>query len=97
MVKMLRPPAVYEKAARGKTKFHEDFIATGRARWIRSGRLRFMPEHVLDRLLAEDIAAADAEPVEPPEPALPYDAMMRGARSRRKHQSKTTSRKRAEA
>ena len=94
MVQMLRPPACYKKSARGKTKFHADFIATGRAIWIRSGRLRFMPEHVLDRLLAEDIAAAEAEPVEPPKPALPYDAMMKGAYSKRKR-SKT--RKRAEA
>jgi hypothetical protein len=68
-MKMLRefgPEGVLARLGVGKTKFKEDYIDTGRARWVRSGRLKRMPEHEVDRLIAEDIAAAEHSPPAPP-------------------------------
>jgi hypothetical protein len=59
-MKMLREPAVLDKVAMGKTKFDKDYIKTGRAKWLYSGRVKRMPEHEVDRLIAEDIAASAA-------------------------------------
>jgi hypothetical protein len=82
-MKMLREPAVLEKMGMGKTKFDSDYIKTGRARWIRSGRIKRMPEHEVDQLIQEEIAARDAEPLAKPKPAFPHAAMLRGAHAPR--------------
>jgi hypothetical protein len=66
-MRMLREPPVLDKVGVGKTTFHERYIKTGRARWIYSGRIKRMPEHEVDRLIQEDIAAADQQPI-PPSP-----------------------------
>jgi hypothetical protein len=88
MTKMLRPPAVFEKAGVGRTKFHEVYIQTGRLRWIRNGRIRLMPEHELDQALQEDIAASNAAR-EPAKPALTREAYLKGAHKRRQVQTLT--------
>ena len=66
-MKMLREQQVIEKMAMGKTSFDTKYIKTKRAKWIYSGRIKRMPEHEVDRLIEEDIAAADDQPV-PPSP-----------------------------
>jgi hypothetical protein len=85
---MLREPAVLEKIGLGKTKFKEHYIDTGRLSWVYTGRVKRLPEHELDRVIAEDIAARDANP-QPPKPAFSRDAYMKGAHSKR-HRSKRT-------
>jgi hypothetical protein len=79
---MLREPAVLEKMGMGRTSFHVKYIATGRAHWIYDGRMKRMPEHEVDRLIAEDIAAAATKIGAPVKPAFPRTAMLKGARSR---------------
>jgi hypothetical protein len=79
-MRMLREPAVLDKIGVGKTTFDTKYIKTGRARWIYSGRIKRMPEHEVDRLIHEDIAA---EP-KPVKPALPRAAVLKGAHARRK-------------
>ena len=69
-MKMLREPDVLERMAMGKTKFDTDYIKAGRARWIRSGRMKRMPENEVDRLIQEDIDAAP----QPVKPAVPRRA-----------------------
>jgi hypothetical protein len=59
-MKMLREPGVLERMGMGKTSFDMKYIKTGRARWVRDGRIKRMPEHEVDRLIQEDIAARDA-------------------------------------
>jgi hypothetical protein len=82
-MKMLREPAVLDRMGIGKTSFDTKYIKTGRARWVRNGRVKLLPEHEVDRLIQEDIAARDAGPPVPPKPAFPRDAYMRGAHKRR--------------
>jgi len=67
-MRMLRQPAVLDLMAMGRTKFDKDYIKSGRARWIYSGRLKRMPEDVVNRLIAEDIASAES--ARPPPPAI---------------------------
>jgi hypothetical protein len=78
MLKMLREPEVLAKMAMGRTKFNLDYIKTGRARWIRTGRIKRMPEHDVDRLIQEDINAAPS----PVRPAVPRGRSRRSGRSR---------------
>ena len=80
--KMLRPPAVYDRMGLGRTTFKLKYIDTGRAQWVRDGRINRMPEDEVDRLIEEDIAAAQSAP--PVEPALPREAYLKGANARRK-------------
>jgi hypothetical protein len=82
-MKMLREPAVLDRMGMGKTSFDTKYIKTGRVRWVRDGRIKRMPEHEVDRLIAEDIAARDAWPPEPPKPALPREAYLKGSHSGR--------------
>jgi hypothetical protein len=89
-MKMLREPAVLDRMGMGKTSFNTKYIKTGRARWVRDRRIKRMPEHEVDRLIAEDIAARDTWPREPPKPALPRDAYLKGAHRGRGRAKATT-------
>ena len=91
LMKMLREPAVLDRMGMGKTSFNTKYIETGRARWVRDGRIKRMPEHEVDRLIAEDIAARDASLPEPPKPALPREAYLKGARCVRRRAKVATS------
>jgi hypothetical protein len=77
-MRMLREPDILEKMAIGKTKFKTDYVDTNRTHWIYSGRVKRLPEHEVDRLIAEDIAAA--EKAAPVKAAFPRDAYMKGTR-----------------
>ena len=68
-MRMLRERAVLDKMGMGRTSFKSKYIDTGRARWVRDGRIKRMPEHVVDGLIEEDIAAS--ETAAPPPPAIP--------------------------
>jgi hypothetical protein len=81
-MRMLREPAVLEKMGMGKTSFDTKYIKSGRARWVRAGRIKRLPEHVVDQLIAEDIQASEAER-EPPPPALPQSAVRKSADQRK--------------
>ena len=83
-MKMLREPAVLKRLGIGKTKFKTIYVDTGRVRWIYNGRTKRIPEHEIDALIAEDIAARDAEPPTPPKPALSHDACVKGSRNSRR-------------
>ena len=93
-MKMLKPPAVYEKLAMGKTSVEEKYIRTGRARWIYDGRSKRMPEHEVDRLILEDIAAADAQAKAgtKPRPAFSREQVLRGSRNSKKLTGRTGAR-----
>jgi hypothetical protein len=82
MRQMLRPPKVYERVAMGRTSFKKKYIDTGRAQWVRDGRINRMPDDVVERLIEEDIAAAKSAP--PAKPALPREAYLKGANARKK-------------
>jgi hypothetical protein len=81
-MRMLREPAVLEKMAMGKTSFDSKYIKTGRARWVRDGRIKRLPEHVVDQLIKEDIEASAAKQ-EPAPPALPESAVRKSADQRK--------------
>jgi hypothetical protein len=91
LMKMLREPAVLDRMGMGKTSFDTKYLKTGRARWVRDGRIKRMPEHEVDRLIAEDIAVRDASLPEPPKPALPREAYLKGAHSGRGRPKAATS------
>lgn len=65
-MKMLRetgPGGVLDRMGMGKTKFDADYVQTGRVRWVRNGpRMKRLPEHEVDRLIQEDIDAANGVP-----------------------------------
>jgi hypothetical protein len=76
---------VLDRMAMGKTKFQTAYIDTGRARWVRDGRMKRMPEHEVDRLIAEDCAAAEHSGPTPP--ALSREACRKGNRASRGKQA----------
>jgi len=85
-MRILREPEVLDRMGIGKTKFYDDYIKTGKARWIRLGaRAKGLPEHEVERLIDEMIAERDATPAPPP-PAVPREAMLRGAHHKRDKQ-----------
>jgi hypothetical protein len=95
VMKMLREPAVLEKMGIGRTSFDTKYIKTGRARWVRNGRVKLLPEHEVDRLIAEDIAGRDATPPSPPKPAFPREAYLKGAHAPRQGGAKAAKAKAA--
>jgi hypothetical protein len=64
--RILKPPEIYGRLGGiGKTKFHEDYVVTGKARWINLGpRTKGLTEEEVDRLVDE--AAKNREPLPPP-------------------------------
>jgi hypothetical protein len=87
-MKMLRefgPDGVLDRMGMGKTSFDQKYIKTGRARWVRNGRIKRMSDQTIDRLIAEDIAAAAQ--AEPTAPALSREACVKGSRASRRKPS----------
>jgi hypothetical protein len=63
--RILKPREIYQRLSIGKTKFHEDFVATGKVRWINLGeRSKGLTEEEVDRLVDE--VARNREPLPPP-------------------------------
>jgi predicted DNA-binding transcriptional regulator AlpA len=60
-MKMLREPEVLARMGLGRSKFDEAYIKTGRTHWVRAPgeRMKRLPESEVDRLIHEDIKAAD--------------------------------------
>lgn len=63
--RILKPPEIYQRLGGiGKTKFRDDYILTGRVKWINLGeRTKGLTEEEVDRLVDE--AAKNREPLPP--------------------------------
>ena len=61
--RLIRPKEAWQRLGIGKTKFDQDFIQTGRLRFVQIGpRSVGVVEHELDAVIDEMIAARDAAP-----------------------------------
>jgi hypothetical protein len=75
--RLLRPKQIWQKLAVGKTKFWEDFVATGRIKLVDVGpNAKAAPEDEVDAVIDQIVAERDAkllntdnEKEERPEPA----------------------------
>ena len=66
MKRFLREPEILQRMAMGKTKFDDDYIKTGRAKWVYLGeRTKGLPEEEVDALI-DEIAAAPRKPMPMP-------------------------------
>jgi predicted DNA-binding transcriptional regulator AlpA len=64
---LLREPQVLKRMGVGRTKLNDDYIKTGRLRWVRLGpRIKALPDDEVDAVIAEEIAARDAAPSQVP-------------------------------
>lgn len=53
---LIREPQVLERVGMGRTKFDEDYVQTGRVKWVRIGaRIKALPDDELDTLVEEII------------------------------------------
>lgn len=58
--RLVREPEVLRRLAIGKTKLDEDFVKTGKLRWVRLGkRAKAAVEDELDQLVDDLIAQRD--------------------------------------
>jgi hypothetical protein len=86
-MKMLRAWEVYERMGVKRTTFHNNYIKTHRTEWVRdeNGRINRLPDTEVDRLLNEDIEISKG--LEPAKPAVPEEAYMKGAHTRRRRRA----------
>jgi hypothetical protein len=96
---LLKPKQICAKLGCGKTKFWEDYVATGKIKLIKGGLADgTAPEHEIDELIQTFIDARDPE--EPPARSPKISKMLDAKRAKRAaaliaEQSKSTSKRRS--